>query len=86
MTYKGHNLTINKKGYYRFSSGSNRNKYLHRVIYEKHYGPIPKGYDIHHKDGDKSNTDPENLECMTKAEHTKLHKLGKKRKEITNLP
>ena len=29
----------------------------HRVIWEKHHGKIPEGYDIHHIDGDGHNND-----------------------------
>lgn len=45
----------------------------HRRIYEQHYGPIPKGYHIHHKDGNHSNNHPSNLECLTGKEHFERH-------------
>lgn len=48
-------------------------KRLHRYVYEKTVGPIPKGYDIHHKDHDKNNNEPENLELLTRSEHLKRH-------------
>jgi len=50
---------------------------LHRYIYEMHYGEIPKGYEIHHKDGNKLNNNIDNLEILTKSEHTKLHMAGR---------
>lgn len=34
---------------------------------------VPKGYDIHHKDGNHNNNYIENLELLTKAEHGRLH-------------
>lgn len=34
---------------------------------------IPGGYVVHHKDGNKVNNHPDNLELMSNAEHTKLH-------------
>lgn len=46
---------------------------LHRVVWEYHNGKIPKGYDIHHIDGDKSNNQIENLQCLTRKEHRRLH-------------
>lgn len=46
---------------------------LHRDVWEKNNGPIPKGYDIHHKDGDKSNNDIENLRIMLHSDHTRKH-------------
>ncbi len=49
-------------------------RYAHRVIYERHYGPIPSGWVVHHKDEDKSNNAIENLVAMPKAEHQRLHR------------
>ena len=46
---------------------------LHRAIWKKYNGEIPKGYDIHHKDHNPSNNDIDNLECISSSEHHKLH-------------
>lgn len=47
---------------------------LHRVIWEDTHGrKIPEGYDIHHKDWNPLNNDPENLQLLTKSEHNKIH-------------
>lgn len=46
---------------------------LHRVIWESHFGSIEKGFCIHHKDENKENNSIENLECIAKSEHAKLH-------------
>lgn len=46
---------------------------LHRYIYEKHYGPIPEGYAIHHIDFDMYNNDPTNLMCLTPQQHMAIH-------------
>ena len=48
-------------------------KQAHRVIWEEAYGPIPAGYDIHHKDNNPHNNSLDNLMCMTHAEHLALH-------------
>lgn len=60
-------LTIHK-GYLRYMR-----KYCHRIIWEQEKGPIPDGFDIHHKDGNKLNNLIENLECLSKSDHMSLH-------------
>jgi hypothetical protein len=46
----------------------------YRKIWEKSNGKnIPNGYEIHHKDGDKTNNDPSNLICVSIEEHLKIH-------------
>lgn len=46
---------------------------IYRRIYTEHFGPIPKGYHIHHKDGNHSNNDPLNLVAITAKEHYDIH-------------
>ena len=62
-----------KDGYWQISSGPNQGKLLHRLIYEDAFGPIPDGFHIHHRDGDKSNLNPNNLLLLSKSNHHKLH-------------
>jgi hypothetical protein len=45
----------------------------HRHVWEKHNGPIPKGYEIHHKNGIKTDNEIDNLQMLTCSEHAKLH-------------
>lgn len=50
----------------------------YRKIYENHYGSIPKDqdgrtYEIHHKDGNHSNSHPDNLIALTIQEHYNIH-------------
>ena len=50
----------------------------HRLIYEQHYGPIPKDefgrtYEVHHIDRNHSNNDPKNLIAVTIQEHYDIH-------------
>ena len=52
-------------------------KLAHRVIYERHKGPIPDGWVVHHKEEDKGNNDPDNLEAMPRKEHQRLHSTGR---------
>lgn len=58
-----------------FKATNKKNTSLHRVIYEEHFGPIPQGWIIHHKDGDITNNDPSNLQAMTRSEHNRIHLL-----------
>ena len=55
----------------------------YRKIYLSYHpelkGKIPKGYIIHHIDGNRKNNDISNLKMMTKLEHDRLHNCGKKR-------
>lgn len=46
---------------------------LHREKWKHHNGEIPDDHVIHHKDGDHTNNDIENLECMPKSEHMSMH-------------
>lgn len=61
-------------GYYLNSTNRIR---LHRYVWEQTHGKIPKGYHIHHIDGDKSNNDISNLMMLTPTEHLSYH--GNKR-------
>jgi hypothetical protein len=57
-----------RKGYLTY-----KRKNCHRIIWEQDVGPIPDGYDIHHKDGNKFNNLLSNLECLSKSDHMALH-------------
>ena len=56
---------------------------LHTYVWEKHNGPVPEGYDIHHIDHDKSNNDIENLVAIPESEHRKLHMDERDKLELT---
>ena len=72
--FNGKRYTRQKNGRYIGSYG----KILHRDIWEHFNGKIPKGYVVHHVDGNPSNNDISNLKIMTQSEHIKLHqKMGK---------
>ncbi len=48
---------------------------LHRVLVENKIGRLLESWeDVHHRDENKLNDDPNNLEVLTKSEHTKLHR------------
>lgn len=46
---------------------------IYRQIYEQSFGPIPKGHHIHHIDGNHSNNNIENLQCVSAQEHYNIH-------------
>ncbi len=49
-------------------------RHEHRIVAEQLLGrPLVKGEIVHHRDGNKHNNDPSNLEVMTQSEHMKLH-------------
>ncbi len=46
-------------------------KHVKVWILEK--GEVPKGYVIHHINGNKKDNRIENLQCVTRSEHTIIH-------------
>ena len=62
-------------------SKSNGTSWLHRDVWAHEHGPIPKGWHIHHIDGDTANNDISNLECVCPKEHAKRHKWSDERKQ-----
>lgn len=59
-----------KTGYY---LNSTLRKRIHRYVWEFYNGSIPKGYEVHHIDGNKANNDISNLALLSKKEHALLH-------------
>ena len=52
-----------------------KNTLLHRYVWEKHYGKIPEGFQIHHKDKNRHNYSIENLELIERSDHSRHHAL-----------
>lgn len=71
--YGGEVWWLCKSGYYCNTDG----KKLHRRIYEDNFGLIPPGYVVHHRDHDRRNNSPENLEAMPRSAHTRYHQTGR---------
>lgn len=46
---------------------------LHRAVWAAENGPIPKGFDVHHLDGDKRNWQLDNLLAISRRDHHALH-------------
>lgn len=58
-----------ERGYWTSRKGGR----LHRYLWQKANGPIPKGYHVHHINGDLSDNSIENLECLSPSDHAKHH-------------
>ena len=71
IIYNNIKFTLTTNGYYRATT-INR-ELLHRYKYTVEIGNIPEGYDIHHLDNDKQNNSLSNLECLSKADHTRKY-------------
>ena len=54
-----------------FLNGRTVPVYLHRLVWMAFHGEIPDGFEINHKDTNKLNCRPENLELVTHAENQK---------------
>ena len=70
---------MNKQKHYDAIYADGRKQDKHRYIVEQMLGrKLDTNEVVHHKDGDKWNNDPSNLEVMTREEHTRLHQTGRK--------
>jgi hypothetical protein len=67
-----------KRGLYYASNprGSNPG-YMHRDVWRHYNGPIPKGFHVHHKDGDRTNNKIGNLELIDGRKHNSMHSKGR---------
>lgn len=68
IEFGGKRFYKQQNGYYK-----GQNTWLHKVVWEVAHGEIPAGYEIHHVDFNPSNNVLENLQCLPKVEHMKIH-------------
>ena len=59
-----------------------KGKRLHRCVWEYHNGIIPKGYHVHHKDGNRQNNSISNLALLESKDHLKGHMTEEKRENL----
>lgn len=71
VEFNGRRYTLRNTGYFGATAGDRG--LLHRHVWAFHHGDIPAGFDIHHRDHNRTNNDISNLECLSKDAHTRLH-------------
>ena len=62
-----------KGKYMQSGKGVGGEQYLHRAVWKKDHGKIPKGYEVHHKDHDTLNNNISNLALVKSGEHQGMH-------------
>ena len=67
--YFGKTFWKQKDGYW----VNNMPIHAQRWVWINYHAAIPQGMDIHHKDGDKSNNEIDNLEMLNRSDHLKRH-------------
>src|SRR5262245_616834 len=60
------------KGYIETRKGGILHR-IHVLVYEAAHGKVPKGYVVHHIDGNKHNNNLRNLERLEWGEHSAIH-------------
>lgn len=73
---------LNKEGYLLVKVGHKKWIRKHRLIWEEANGPIPKGYYLRTKDGNKENYSLENMELITMAENMKRNTVHRYPEEL----
>lgn len=73
VEYNGEMFIAMRKRYYQSTGGHKTERFLHRRIWLDNNGPIPKGFHIHHKDGNWRNNSIENLQLVSASEHWRIH-------------
>jgi hypothetical protein len=73
VKYDGYTINFSSGNGYPTIFVNGKNVLLHRYIWEKERGEIPDGYEIHHKDKNRSNYSVDNLELINIKDHHRKH-------------
>lgn len=80
-TGKGKGFSKKPNGYIEITMGKNKGRSQHTVIMEEHIGRrLFSNECVHHKDGNKTNNDIDNLELMTRSAHARLHAIERNKR------
>jgi len=80
--FYGKKFYLDQKTGYWISTSAKKIR-AHVFVWEYNNGKIPKGFHIHHKDGNKSNNVLSNLECIEKRKHLSMHMNSERRAEAS---
>lgn len=70
------NRKLNQDGYYRVNRKRHGRAYMHhRLVWEAANGPIPDGYEIHHRCGNRACQNINHLEIIEGSAHATLTNL-----------
>jgi len=71
-------VSLKPNGYLEITRGENKGRGEHCIVAERMIGrALFPDEVVHHKDRNRSNNDPSNLEVMTRSAHTALHRKEK---------
>lgn len=71
IEFCGRRFTLRTTGYYAATDGNRQ--LLHHVVWESVNGQLPDGFEVHHKDENRTNNAVDNLELKTKPDHARHH-------------
>lgn len=76
---------ISESGYHH-TCIQGKNKRTHRMVMEEALGrPLLAGEIVHHKNGDRLDNRPENLEVMSQSEHNRVHGFANRARTMQKL-
>jgi len=80
IIFQGVKFAPTKEKYLTSTANKGRTR-MHRFVWEYYNSMIPKGYVVHHINGDRADNNIANLKLLTMKEHTILHHKGRKYKK-----